>query len=382
MRSPANTSLPALRFNGRARAAVLILIVWGGLLAGTLLGQQSPSGVPDAAETSSAAETRPKGVSKVSPVEDRNAELVMEAEAGPQVLQLWFGWPRDMAGWVDWSRRASATPGEDQLDVRGRYRLTTSPHPRGILLTQKEMPFEVIHDPSGFWQALARVGSHLETSFVITKQGEMVQLLGVEDLQAAITSALAELGSEALPPDLSGMIQEMVSEEALLHAARQNWAPAVGFWRGKELEEGAAHFDEAEAPSVIDHSSSFPLHMELVWTGNEPCVRGDVERRCAVLEMTGTHETVAIVDALRSMAERVSGQTAGPEELAQLDAMAQGLESTLSWKLVTEPEGLIPHRLEVRAFFKMSLPTGGGGQLVERVETSTWTYHYDSVDTL
>lgn len=207
--------------------------------------------------------------------------------------------------------------------------------------------------------------------FVVTGDGTFA---GFED-RAALRARFTELLAASLPsnsdPAAAPVVAQMFSGSGFLEAVvTERWNALVGVWAGNEFEVGAwyAYTSEFPLPSLLQlGADGFTLEYSISIVRLLPCTRSEVERRCVELDIR------AVVDpeVVRSMTMRMLGR-----ELGEASIVPGSVRVSASQRVITEVDGLIPHRHELRETFRATLSNGRASQPIQTARESTTTYTY------
>lgn len=143
-------------------------------------------------------------------------------------------------------------------------------------------------------------------------------------------------------PRQRSALEQMTSEAVLNAGAAGEWRQLVGVWRHTPLEPGELYSIDFQGQTPLLPGRSLPMRYEFTLLNEQPCTRAGTPRRCVEIEMRTIIDRAAFEAAVLQFA-RPNGQ-APAKDAETLDSM--NIEQ--SQRLVTEPDGLIPHRLETR----------------------------------
>ncbi len=268
---------------------------------------------------------------------------------------------RSITGWT--------ARGVETQRVALRYELAAEEGADGSLdVNRKEVKIDAmptIWDP----QSVEMVAMELAQPDL--RIGPHGNLSGIEQQARAHATAASLLGrlakSGSVSASFEGRFLELFGDEAMRERAASSWDDLVGYWSGGDLEVGRTY--EARDRVTIDGLGGIGLEMifEATLVGRVPCVDGDVTARCVRLELVARPEP----DQRRRLLAFVA--TLFPEHAAT----AVEIEDRIT--LITEPDDLRPHRLQMRRSVVIPFASDPSGtpprfeQLEERVVSFAWT---------
>jgi hypothetical protein len=173
-------------------------------------------------------------------------------------------------------------------------------------------------------------------------------------------------GLEKVPAQARQQLLQ-VAPAAFQKDARDTWGALVGVWAGNDLEIGADYVMEGEAPVAVLPGERVRIDARL-----------RAERR---LDCPGTGRPGCLELHLRSVpnaedTDRIVKAFIAKLGVTNLPAGLRDLSMVTEVSLVTEPDRLVPHRLEVKRTARAAATNGVKQLHGERVDTTTWTYRY------
>jgi hypothetical protein len=205
------------------------------------------------------------------------------------------------------------------------------------------------------------VSVHEKIVRLVTAGGELVDLEGTDAAKTATARAFETLGR---PLD-SGILD--ATTDLLRIECTRNWGLEVRTWNGLELEVGEAY--ETEPGS--DGPLAPPVAMQTVGRatviGRVPCAAGFPARRCVALALESRMDAEALEKAARGLL-KVAGVEV-PE------GIADGAVLQTEVSVVTEPDRLLPHRLEIVNTFTAPA-RGSETRATLTVDRAEWLYDY------
>lgn len=265
-----------------------------------------------------------------------------------QELTLTFDWPDGMKAWVIHEKSTTRNP-KGQPETRSatsQYELKTRRD--GALTVVSHANHRVLSvQPPQAWSAAQRQTlensvrvSHF--SFLVDGEGAIRSIADLPELQQRFRDLAKQLlGPFARAEPVPAMVQHASSEAFIRRALLADWNPMVGFWAGLPLKVGQSYDFEVSDESPASPQGKVRKRTQLRILHTTPCTRSGTQRQCVELELTQTPHprdaAVATAELMRSLTGRPETAQAEPREDLQM-------ETTV--RLLTEPAGLVPHRLE------------------------------------
>ncbi|MEJ2540053.1 MAG: hypothetical protein P8188_08805 [Gemmatimonadota bacterium] len=303
---------------------------------------------------------------------------------GAETVTLTFGWPAGLSARVEResARTTFAEDGPVQVTVRMAHRMDVEQDPRGRLVTYTDFQVDPIEGIAPGEQALVQRLTASLPGYVVSEDGELVGVTGLEELRAGMrtwldsliqaeTSSLEEAAQAAR--FLMPITDQALSEEALLASVSQEWTMLVDAWTGREMELGRTEVIDTEEALPIPGAPVVPYRYELSAIARVPCRDGDEDAGCVQLSLVSFPDPETLSEALGSfvteMAEQM-GTAPGQMRYEEVDARAE-------ITLVAEPATLIPHALTVTERSRITVVVDGETQSGGRDETKEVRFRYD-----
>ncbi|MDX1430356.1 MAG: hypothetical protein R3282_08715 [Rhodothermales bacterium] len=291
------------------------------------------------------------------------------------VVTLSFNWPVGLTARVTHVREQIRDNGES-VDTTGAA-ITYSMHVRqqgaGRLVSFDD--FELVggapEDGGEVMQQLTEQIGTFMPALVIDSAGDVTEISGVEQMVSQVRALLQPM-LDSLPPEAGGLnrlLERMLSQSYFEAKALEDWNALIGLWRDAEFELGAVYQLEADEPIPILPGRTIPFVYEFSFLERAPCSEERTDSSCVVLEMI----SVPDADSLASLLEAVFGEAA--PELGEGRIIYRKLDLENYIRLLTEPSGLIPHRLEIIQVFGGDIEVPGEGQATVYQER-TRRFHY------
>lgn len=200
-------------------------------------------------------------------------------------------------------------------------------------------------------------------SYRISDRGEF---LGIENANALVKNIDREIAElmvkypEAIRVEMTNQLQQLFSLQQLRAVTRINWDKRVGFWIDKEMQPGKPYSLEREVKFPALGDTPIPVRTRFRVASQTTCERGGMSRRCVEIEMTNIPAGMN----WRALEKRLLG-TEG-----KLDSM----DMELKFRLLTEVDTLLPHRVESHQRIGFRL-LSDDNQL-EQISSQTLEYQY------
>lgn len=292
---------------------------------------------------------------------------------GDAVL-LSFDWPPGMKGRVEGSftqvRRVGDAP--DSTSVLYEYDLQVLGQRDSRLVTFDGHRFPQMPGETGAGEEMAGLVGALSPDMVVSKEGELLRITNLEKMIETVRRVLAPLARELDSRALDDFYGALLTEEVFFATAAEEWNAVVGFWIEAELELGSWYELEAEEPLPLLGNRMVPYVYEFAATRRLPCREAHPEPRCVELILRSAPESGAIAAVLEGfLAGLLSEAGEGVPPLSYRD-----LSIVNEIVLVTEPRGLVPHRVSMRQDVAAVMEVAGeeqeGGQT--RIRVHRYTY--------
>lgn len=209
-------------------------------------------------------------------------------------------------------------------------------------------------------------------TFVIKQSGEFEHIEEVAAYRAALLASLGQSRTtQDNDPNFRQMIDRFVSESFLNMAASTEWNNSVGFWAGATIELGEEYSSEFQGtvPPLFDREikmlATFRINREVA------CNRGGQIKKCVEIEL----RTIADQSELASAVEAFA-QTLAPQQVDKAPEVIESMDVEQSLLLLTEPDGLIPHRVSTSKRITIISRVGAGKNTKSEVHDSTAHYAY------
>jgi hypothetical protein len=283
-------------------------------------------------------------------------------KAKRDVLSLVFGWPDGLNADVtyQWTR---SKPGKPQQALAMTARLTAAKQGETVRVALRDWKAQPIANA-----APGKAAPSLEAiTTVVDKKGMLVRIDGAistgDSTQVAASVARTGEREPGANPgsDATKKVAQMIPALSRLQAER-TWQMLVGSWTDVELEIGEEVETEVEGPMPsVPGLPGGTLKTKLRFRAERRLdCPGDPSKRCVELTTRSEADRESMAKLLEKMGIQSDAKDAGTAgDLGAVEEIA----------LVTEPDRLIPHRLDVTK-------TVGRRAQPAQVDKTTWTFRY------
>ena len=261
-------------------------------------------------------------------------------------VSLTFRWPAGLSAAVARSHMRVNTRGTfaDTTGGSSRYGMVVSDHAEGTLVDFTDFDILDLDDFRMNYQpemTLAKVTQGAVPSFVVAPSGEIVRVADFPTFRSTIDELLGPDVDALpdLPPGGTLLLDQMLSERVFAAGLRDEWAAAVEFWNGQDLDIGGTYeYETLSRPPGTE--TPLPFVTEFGIRSREPCTLEGGDSTCVLL-WRNTHPRP---DVLTALSDNL-GAVMRPDSLA--DFRVDSADITTSVVIVADADGLIPHRVEI-----------------------------------
>jgi hypothetical protein len=218
-------------------------------------------------------------------------------------------------------------------------------------------------------------GAVTEPDFLITGEGRFVALKDLPGLRTTLRQTIRETfdrlhAAQADTANFERFVERNTTQEVLEGRVAEDWHRMVSRWIDKRVSVGKEyHFDETVALPIPRHTQPrLLMHGTYTLARLQPCDRAAVARTCAIVVMHLQPDD----EDLARVTQEVLGNTPkigkDPEDVPTM-------EVSVDAEIVTEPEGLMPHRYAITKKVDVILSKDGKNMqhMLDKRET-TFTY--------
>lgn len=295
-----------------------------------------------------------------------------EAEVGAPVA-LVFRWEPGMQADVV-STRSRTRTGANELanSIRSRYTLRVEAADDELQVRFADLEVEVAGKRAPAAEAIQFIGQmgDLAPDYRVTPHGDFVGLVDMPAFQQRMETLLSGMVPPEARAPLGPMVELLTSEAFLGRRTAEPWNAIVGTWVGAELALGSEYRTQIREPVPIVPGAEVMMNYRFAVTELAPCERGGVERECATLEMLSVADPEDTTRMIESILDRIAAQ------ILDETPVITGLELENRLRVVTEPDGLIPHQVQLTKNLRATVTTGDEQREMVQVDTTEAVYSY------
>jgi hypothetical protein len=225
-----------------------------------------------------------------------------------------------------------------RIEIEGEYAMHVHPHPSGLLIEHVDpvatrfssAPALPTRDPRR--AIYSTVGAPM-ADWVVSGDGQLLGLAGMDALAGSLTQTLAPLGLDEAA--LQGALGELMAEPLLMASARDLWSAMVDSWAGTDMVVGESLTSESEETNPMVPSVVLPYRHEYTLVGMEPCPAPSGS--CAHLRVIAFPDPRELTRVMSDALQEMGLTTMSFDRLVQLTTMT----------VLVEPSTLLPHAVEV-----------------------------------
>jgi hypothetical protein len=258
----------------------------------------------------------------------------------PDTVRFTFAFPVGLEASVTYTKVIEREEGgpATRIEIEGEYAMHVHPHPSGLLIEHLDpiatrftaTPPLAADDPRRV--VYSTLGAP-PSDWVVSGDGELLGLAGLEALAGSITQALAPLGLDE--GETQAALADLMGEPQLMGSARDLWRAMVEAWVDSEMVVGESLASEAEETNPIIPSVVLPYRYEYTLVGMEPCPAPG--GTCAHLRVVSFPDPRELTRVMSDAMRQLGLTTLSFERLVQLTTMT----------VLADPTTLLPHALEV-----------------------------------
>ncbi len=297
--------------------------------------------------------------------------LAQDRPSAVDTVRLRFAWPVGTRAQIETTRyRERVAETSDTTLGRATYQMSVRSHPDGLLIAHDNFVFPALGPASTNLQAVAeRIGA-LVPQYVVDGEGSFLRIHDVNRMKAMLDSMMTQLLGPIDPGPARQTLESMMSAEALIGLAAQDWNAIVGMWAGADLELGEVYEMEEQTPLPMLPGAVVPMVSEFSIEGRISCVEGGSDRNCVEIQLVSQPDPDSLKQILTQFMQRLaSGTSSGGVGFEDLQ-----VESGVI--LVTEPGTLLPHRVTLSKRVTGVLSAAGERSKVSQVDVRTFKYTY------
>lgn len=267
----------------------------------------------------------------------------------PPDIPLTYAWPTPLTAQVTYTKSKAHSAGGKTSNgaLTTLYTLQmAAPNAQGErVVSYSNFRVDPLTAPKGITpQAIKQVellGQMGMPPVVINAQGGFVRLQDLESFRTQFRGMLSDLlGVSAQDPRVQRAVDQGASPQVLMASAANEWNQLVGGWAGGTLKLGQWY--EMHNDGMLPVLPGKPVRMTTLFriARELDCQRGGVTRKCVELERVTRPNPQDVGAAIEAFGQQLSGNQPSRERI-------EAIKVDHSMRLITEPQGLIPHQLLV-----------------------------------
>jgi len=287
----------------------------------------------------------------------------------PDTVRLTFSFPVGLEATVSYTRVIEREEGgpATRIEIDGEYAMHVHPHPSGLLIEHLDpiatrfqaTPPLAADDPKRV--VYSTLGAP-PSDWVVSGDGELLGLSGLDALEGSITQMLAPLALDE--GQTQAALAELMGEPQLMGSARDLWRAMVEAWVDSDLVVGESLASEAEETNPIIPSVVLPYRYEYTLVSMEPCPAPGGS--CAHLRMVSFPDPRELTRVMSDALQQLGLPTLSFERLVQLTTMT----------VLADPATLLPHALEVSKQVEGILLDQGERRVFRRADQTQLIFTY------
>jgi len=298
------------------------------------------------------------------------------AAAAQETVSLSFAWPQDLRGSVDYTAyRARESNGRsDEVAISGRYDFVTSAVADGLLIRFENVETDVKSDGAGveaMVKSFMTKAASTPPSYVVGRDGQFRRIEDVDVFRNAVLGGLDDAFAD-LPEQTRAQISQVMAgiltREQMEAGIVSDWNMFVGAWLEAELDQGDLYELQYEQPVPMLGNASIPMRTTFLFAGRTACDENDAGQGCVILEMKSFVDSDRLSAALEAFLSRFPADGDKPK--------VEALRQDMTVRLVTEPDTLLPHRLDSRRYTETRMTMNGETSVGSQVEEKRFVYRY------
>jgi hypothetical protein len=304
--------------------------------------------------------------------------VLMSWSCAQAQIALEFDWPDGLQATVTHtkSKTREGTPSSLPSGVTVVYDIDARKTPEGIVVSQSNVRIDTSALPTAFSDVerkqLQILTQAALPTFLVSPTGKFERLVDAAAFRATLLSAFHQaLPSLINDQKLNELLIQMTSDASLSAMASADWAQTVGFWAGGRLDVGEYYETESQSAIPFFPQKSFKMKSRIKVVGKVECSRMGQERGCVEIEM----ETRPDSDEIASVLEELIQQTSALPTTSSSEVI-DSINLIVKTRLVTEPNGLIPHRYSTSKRIQVSGRTGAIRKTVSELQDVSMIYTY------
>lgn len=285
-------------------------------------------------------------------------------KAKPDVVSLVFGWPDGLNADVTylWTR---SKPGKPEQALAMTARLTVARQGETVRVAFRDWKAQPTANatPGAAVPSLESITTVVDTKGVFVRVDGAISADDSTRVAAGVARPRERVSGSNAGSDATKKVAQMIPALSRLQAER-TWQMLVGSWTDVELEIGEDFETDVEGPMPsVPGLPGGTLKTKLRFRAERRLdCPDDPSKRCVELKTRSEADRESMAKLLEKMGIQAGAKDAGT---------AGDLGAVESIALVTEPDRLIPHRLDITK----AVGRREGGQPAQ-LDRTTWTFRY------
>ena len=287
-------------------------------------------------------------------------------------VSLKYNWQPGMVSNVKYSfTKTKSYNGQTQKrQMVGTYVVKTSLHKDGLQLDFSDHKMEMNMDSDSqqnkLQQAIQKI-SQIMPSYIINKKGELIEVIGLEELKTAMEDQIREIFKNSpveMQQKMDQLMQQILSKPQIMAQLQDEWNRDVGQWLGATFEKGYVYNIEFASPVPMLGNKSILTKGEYSYLGPSKCQDHDKDQKCVKLRFESYLDQNATTTVLNEMFGSMG--VTSPE--------AFDLKADYKLEIITDPISLRPYK--IKATNTVSSPVQGSTESVLQVDEKNYSFTY------
>ena len=288
----------------------------------------------------------------------------------PDTVQLRFGWAAGSARVESTRFQERIAESTDTTAGSAAYRMNVAADGDGLLISYVDFVFPPPADSSeaATMNALAERAAAIVPRFIVDSAGAFVRIHDVASVRLQFDSLITRMLAPDEAAAARGMLETVLSEDALSGLAAQEWNAIVGMWADADLVIGETYQLEEQADLPMIPGATVTMISEFGVVQRTSCDGNGTAADCVEIRLISRPDPEAMKEIL---AQFMQGLLNAPG----LGGIAfERLDMTNELVLITEPGTLRPHRARISKTVTGVVAAAGERGEVTQTEVRTFRY--------
>lgn len=274
-------------------------------------------------------------------------------ETNGDVVALRFGWPAGLSADVTyrWTRTKKGKP---PLSSSLTARLTVAAEGDGLRVSYRGWKRDAAATAPAQGSSLS---SFEKMAAIVDKKGSLVRIDGNLSPDDARRVTTASMTGTSAGPDATNKMAELIPLVTQQNAA-QTWQMLVETWAGADIPIGRDVETEEDSPVPVLPGTTLKTRFKIRAARRVDCP-GQTGKRCVELKLRTQPDPASLAKVVEAIGAKFGTNGLGS---------AGDLSAVEELTLVTEPDRLLPHQLDVTKTI--------GVKEGARIDKTTWTFRY------